>query len=184
MGILIELFLIFAKIGLFTFGGGYAMIPMMVALIGSAVFQLNVINHCKKGDVLARLDNEMAESSLRDMLYKAMENLTAIRRLRAAVQDAPSGSAPELIWPDDLRAWLETGTGYRLSEEQLAQGRAVLQRRCRQQRVPFLQLPEFAFQHLYKHRNGNGAFLLRGKGKGVNVFGIPRHKRAPHGALR
>ena len=79
----------------------------------------------EKGAVLARLDNEMAESSLRDMLYKAMENLTAIRRLRAAVQDVPSGSAPELIWPDDLRAWLETGTGYRLSEEQLAQGRRL-----------------------------------------------------------
>ena len=29
MGILIELFLIFAKIGLFTFGGGYAMISLI-----------------------------------------------------------------------------------------------------------------------------------------------------------
>ena len=29
MGILLDLFLIFAKIGLFTFGGGYAMISLI-----------------------------------------------------------------------------------------------------------------------------------------------------------
>ena len=76
----------------------------------------------EKGDLLARLDNEMAESSLRDMLYKAMEHLTAIRRLRATVQGGPEG----LDWPEDLRAWLERGTGYTLAEEQLEQGRQLI----------------------------------------------------------
>ena len=78
----------------------------------------------EKGAVLARLDNEMAESSLRDMLYKAMENLTAIRRLRTAVQAEP-GMASALTWPEDLRAWLEQGTGYRLTDAQLEQGRTL-----------------------------------------------------------
>lgn len=73
----------------------------------------------EKGDVLARLNNEMAESNLRDMLYKAMENLIAIRRLRASV------AGDELTWPEDLRTWLERGTGYSLTEEQLEQGRRL-----------------------------------------------------------
>lgn len=80
----------------------------------------------EKGAVLARLDNEMAESSLRDMLFKAMENLTSIRRLRTVIQ---SGSGKEgsasLVWPEDLKAWLEQGTGYTLSGEQLEQGRRL-----------------------------------------------------------
>ncbi len=75
----------------------------------------------EKNDILARLNNEMAESSLRDMLYKAMENLVAIRRLRASV----SGS--ELTWPEDVRAWLERGTGYALTEEQFEQGNRLIQ---------------------------------------------------------
>ncbi|WP_458399505.1 HlyD family type I secretion periplasmic adaptor subunit [Mailhella sp.] len=107
----------------------------------------------EKNAVLARLDNAMAESSLRDMLYKAMENLTSIRRLRAIIQtdplafseegaaplaapegDAgpakgePAGAAPSaagLSWPGDMRAWLELGTGSVLTEEQLEQGRRL-----------------------------------------------------------
>ena len=75
----------------------------------------------EKNDVLARINNEMAESNLRDMLYKAMENLIAIRRLRASV------SGGELTWPEDLRAWLERGTGYKLTEDQLEQGRNLTQ---------------------------------------------------------
>lgn len=71
----------------------------------------------EKNDILARINNEMAESSLRDMLYKAMENLIAVRRLRASV------SGRELTWPEDIRSWLERGIGYRLTEEQLEQGR-------------------------------------------------------------
>ncbi|HIU17045.1 MAG TPA: HlyD family type I secretion periplasmic adaptor subunit [Candidatus Avidesulfovibrio excrementigallinarum] len=73
----------------------------------------------EKNDVLARLNNEMAESNLNDMLYKAMENLVAIRRLRATV----SGKA--LVWPEDMRAWLELGTGYDLTDAQLEQGRMM-----------------------------------------------------------
>ena len=49
----------------------------------------------EKNAVLARLDNAMAESSLRDMLYKAMENLTSIRRLRAIIQTDPLAFSEE-----------------------------------------------------------------------------------------
>jgi len=81
----------------------------------------------EKGAVLAHLDNEMAESSLRDILYKAMEHLTAIRRLRATVQADPAAPAEQaaLEWPADLRGWLERGTGATLSAEQLEQGRQL-----------------------------------------------------------
>ncbi|MBR6673121.1 MAG: HlyD family type I secretion periplasmic adaptor subunit, partial [Mailhella sp.] len=68
---------------------------------------------------------EMAESSLRDMLFKAMENLTSISRLRSVVQSEAGGEAPALVWPEDLKAWLEQGTGYKLSEDQLEQGRRL-----------------------------------------------------------
>lgn len=82
----------------------------------------------EKGAVLARLDNEMAESSLRDILYKAMENLTSIHRLRTQVQSAGDGKdGVTLAWPEDLPAWLEQGTGYKLTEEQLDQGRKLTQ---------------------------------------------------------
>lgn len=104
----------------------------------------------EKGDVLARLNNEMAESNLRDMLYKAMENLIAIRRLRASV------AGDELTWPEDLRTWLERGTGYSLTEEQLTQSLSLirqqlniasplLQRRS-YSRVQYLELQERAVQ--------------------------------------
>ena len=79
----------------------------------------------EKGSVLARLDNEMAESSLRDMLFKAMENLTSLRRLRTVVKAGDGKEAPALAWPEDLKAWLEKGTGYTLSEDQLEQGRRL-----------------------------------------------------------
>ena len=81
----------------------------------------------EKGAVLAHLDNEMAESSLRDILYKAMEHLTAIRHLRATVQADPAAPAEQaaLEWPADLRGWLERGTGATLSAEQLEQGRQL-----------------------------------------------------------
>ncbi|MBP3729995.1 MAG: HlyD family type I secretion periplasmic adaptor subunit, partial [Mailhella sp.] len=77
------------------------------------VFEGDIVD---KGDILARLDNEIAVSSLRDMLYKAMENLTAIHRLRAAV------NGTELTWPENYRAWLEDGTGYKLTDVQYHQG--------------------------------------------------------------
>jgi len=82
----------------------------------------------EKGAVLARLDNETAESALRDMLFKAMENLTAIHRLRTVVQGGEEkGGVPALLWSDDLRGWLEQGTGCRLTEEQMEQGRKLTQ---------------------------------------------------------
>ncbi len=75
----------------------------------------------EKDHILAKLDNETAASSLRDMLYKAMEHLTSIRRLRASMEDKP------LVWPEDLQAWLENGIGYKLTPEQLAQGQTLVQ---------------------------------------------------------
>lgn len=74
----------------------------------------------EKNDVLARINNEMAESNLRDMLYKAMENLIAVRRLHACVTDTP------LTWPENVKEWLEEGIGYPLTEDQLAQGKALM----------------------------------------------------------
>ncbi len=61
----------------------------------------------------------MAESNLRDMLYKAIENLTAIRRLRTVI------AGGELSWPADFRNWLEQGVGCEVTEEQLKQGRVL-----------------------------------------------------------
>jgi adhesin transport system membrane fusion protein len=73
----------------------------------------------EKNDILAQLDNEMAESSLRDMVYKAMENLTAIRRLRAIVEDT------DLTWPEEFSSWVERGIASTLSTEQIEQGRKL-----------------------------------------------------------
>lgn len=75
----------------------------------------------EKNDVLARINNEMAESNVRDMLYKAMENLISIRRLRASVAETP------LTWPENMKVWLERGIGYTLTEDQLEQGRNLTQ---------------------------------------------------------
>ena len=77
------------------------------------VFEGDIVD---KGDILARLDNELAVSSLRDMLYKAMENLTAIHRLRASL------AGIDLTWPAEYRAWLEKGTGHKLTDAQFEQG--------------------------------------------------------------
>ena len=105
------------------------------------VFEGRIVD---KGAVLARLDNEYAESSLRDMLYKAMENLTAIRRLRAAVQADLENTdlatiESQLTWPEDLRTWLERGTSCTLTEEQLAQGRHLTQVQAETYRVQMRQ---------------------------------------------
>ncbi len=75
----------------------------------------------EKNDVLAHINNEMAESNMRDMLYKAMENLIAIRRLRACVFNT------SLTWPENIREWLERGIGYVLTEEQLDQGGQLME---------------------------------------------------------
>ena len=75
----------------------------------------------EKGAVLARLDDQRAESSLRDTVYKAMEDLTAIRRIRAVMEEKP------LDWPDNYRTWLEEGIGARLSDIQFEQGRRLAQ---------------------------------------------------------
>lgn len=72
----------------------------------------------EKGDVLARLDNEMAESSYRDAVNKSLENQAAIIRLEAELTDSP----PE--FPDNLVSVLEAGAGRPITDggnEQAAQ---------------------------------------------------------------
>jgi adhesin transport system membrane fusion protein len=41
------------------------------------------------------------------------------------VQSDSASETPALVWPEDIKAWLEQGTGYTLSEEQLEQGRRL-----------------------------------------------------------
>ncbi|MBO4792996.1 MAG: HlyD family type I secretion periplasmic adaptor subunit, partial [Deltaproteobacteria bacterium] len=90
----------------------------------------------EKNELLARLDNENAESVQRDMLYKAMENMTAIHRLRAIVDGKDS-----LAWPENFQAWLEKGAGYSITPEQLRQGRELAA----------VQSETFAVQKRHRH---------------------------------
>ncbi|MDO5538362.1 MAG: hypothetical protein Q4F72_12645, partial [Desulfovibrionaceae bacterium] len=52
----------------------------------------------EKGAVMARIDNELAASSLRDAMNKAIENYTALCRLRAILK-----GEEKLVWPADGR---------------------------------------------------------------------------------
>ncbi|MDR2054945.1 MAG: HlyD family type I secretion periplasmic adaptor subunit [Desulfovibrio sp.] len=54
----------------------------------------------EKGDILAQLDNEMAESSYRDAMSKAMENSLAIMRLESELKNQ------QPLFPADLGAWV------------------------------------------------------------------------------
>ncbi|MDD6088422.1 MAG: HlyD family type I secretion periplasmic adaptor subunit [Desulfovibrionaceae bacterium] len=90
----------------------------------------------EKNEILARIDNELAASTLRDVVYKAMENLTAIARLRALVR-----GDEKLVWPDNLAQWLSSEAGTSLSEEQLRQGRQLLR----------VQEETFAIQRRQRH---------------------------------
>ncbi len=74
----------------------------------------------EKNEVLARISNELAESNLRDTLYKAMENHISIERLTACVYGKP------LKWPENVKEWLESGIGYKLTDSQLEQGKHLM----------------------------------------------------------
>ncbi len=65
----------------------------------------------EKGAVLARLDNEMAGSSYRDAMNKALEHNTAIIRLEAELQ----GEEP--VFPANLPQWLEEITGQKITSD-------------------------------------------------------------------
>ena len=73
-----------------------------------------------KGDVLAQLDNELAESSYRDAVNKAMENSLAIARLEAELK----GQRP--VFPEDLQDWAAKLTGHKVDENTLARARQII----------------------------------------------------------
>ncbi len=72
----------------------------------------------EKDDVLAQLDNELAESSFRDAVSKAIENSLALIRLEAELQ----GTEP--VFPNDLEAWLSHKIQRSVDEKTLARAPA------------------------------------------------------------
>lgn len=75
----------------------------------------------EKGDVLAQLDNELAESSFRDAVSKAMENSLALVRLEAELQDQ------QPVFPEDLYAWLNGKVGRNVDDKTLARARQLIE---------------------------------------------------------
>lgn len=73
----------------------------------------------ERGAVLARLDNEVAESSYRDAVAKAIENSLALIRLEAELK----GEKP--VYPDDLRQWLAKRLGIQVDSTILARARQM-----------------------------------------------------------
>lgn len=74
----------------------------------------------EKGEVLAQLDNEMAESAYRDAVNKAMENSLAILRLEAELKDQ------EPAFPEDLDAWAAQLVGRQVDGDVLARARQIV----------------------------------------------------------
>ncbi len=74
----------------------------------------------EKGDVLAQLDNELAESSYRDAVNKAMENSLAIIRLEAELKDQRP------VFPEDLRGWAAKLIGHAVDDSTLARARQII----------------------------------------------------------
>ncbi|MDO5538050.1 MAG: biotin/lipoyl-binding protein, partial [Desulfovibrionaceae bacterium] len=70
----------------------------------------------EKGDILARIDNESAESSLRDAMNKAMENCAAIIRLRTIIT-----SRDMLVWPEDMAGAVQKACGQMPTKQQMDQ---------------------------------------------------------------
>ena len=73
-----------------------------------------------KGDVLAQLDNELAESSYRDAVNKAMENSLAIARLEAELKDQRPA------FPENLQDWAAKLIGHKVDENTLARARQII----------------------------------------------------------
>ncbi len=73
----------------------------------------------EKGEVLAQLDNEMAESAYRDAVNKAMENSLAILRLEAELK----GQQP--VFPEDMAAWAAQLVGRQVDGDVLARARQI-----------------------------------------------------------
>ncbi len=73
-----------------------------------------------KGDVLAQLDNELAESSYRDAVNKAMENSLAIARLEAELKNQRPA------FPENLQDWAAKLIGHKVDENTLARARQII----------------------------------------------------------
>ncbi|MDR3361498.1 MAG: HlyD family type I secretion periplasmic adaptor subunit [Desulfovibrio sp.] len=74
----------------------------------------------EKGDVLAQLDNEMAESAYRDATQKAMENSIAIIRLEAELHDRKP------VFPENLRVWGAQLIDREMDENTMARARQII----------------------------------------------------------
>jgi adhesin transport system membrane fusion protein len=74
----------------------------------------------EKGDVLAQLDNEMAESAYRDATQKAMENSIAIIRLEDELHDRKP------VFPENLRVWGARLIDREMDENTMARARQII----------------------------------------------------------
>jgi adhesin transport system membrane fusion protein len=74
----------------------------------------------EKGDVLAQLDNEMAESAYRDATQKAMENSIAIIRLEDELHDRKP------VFPENLRVWGARLIDREMDEHTMARARQII----------------------------------------------------------
>lgn len=75
----------------------------------------------EKGTVLAQLDNEMAESSYRDAVNKAMENSLAVIRLESEIK----GVRP--VFPENVDEWAEKVIGRRVEPALLGRVSQIVQ---------------------------------------------------------
>jgi adhesin transport system membrane fusion protein len=75
----------------------------------------------EKGDTLAQLDNEMAESSYRDAMSKAMENSLAIRRLESELK----GQKP--VFPQNMKIWAEQLIGKAVDERTVERAHQIVE---------------------------------------------------------
>lgn len=74
-----------------------------------------------KGDILAQLDNEMAESSYRDSINKAMENSLAIIRLEAELK----GEKP--VFPTAFESWASQLIGQKIDKNIESRAKQIIQ---------------------------------------------------------
>jgi adhesin transport system membrane fusion protein len=74
----------------------------------------------EKGDILAQLDNEVAESAYRDATNKAMENSLAIMRLESELKNQ------QPLYPADLKAWAGQLTGQSVDEHTVERARQIV----------------------------------------------------------
>lgn len=74
----------------------------------------------EKGAVLAQLDNEMAESSVRDAMNKAIENRLALIRLEAELRKEKP------VFPQDLKGFLTRNIGRDLDNRTMTRARQLL----------------------------------------------------------